>query len=120
MFPFAVPRFVAPLHPNCAVIVIALPSTTGNDLYAMHLKVAIPEVKDWGLNSESIGDIVEALLAVGLNRPQGAPAAPAVAVRMARSLERSMQLLYALAIRMPHVVVSVNSLEIAMLDAIWV
>jgi hypothetical protein len=96
---------------------MTLPSTTGNDLYSVHLKVAIPGSKEWMLNDESNADIIEAILAVGLNRPVGEEEAPVAAVRMARAFERSMQLLYSLSIRAPHVVASVESLEIAMMEA---
>jgi hypothetical protein len=94
---------------------MTLPSTTGNHLYGMHMKVAIPISLTWNLNDESLADIVEGILAVGLNRVDGTPP-HVVAARMARAFERSMQLLYSLAIRAPHVVAKLDTFEAAVMD----
>jgi hypothetical protein len=96
---------------------MTFPDATGNWLYSLHLQVAIPMSKQWQLSVKCHADIIEAILAVGLSRPAGEEEAPVAAVRMARSFERSVQLLYALSIRAPHVVTSVETLENAMRDA---
>lgn len=96
---------------------MTLPSTTGNDLYGLHFRVSIPASRTWTLNDESLGDIIEGIMAVGLNRQDGSCAHWA-ALRMAKAFERSMQLLYALAVRAPHVVRNVKCLEDAMQDSI--
>ena len=82
-------------------------------LYGIHFKVAMPESRCWSLNDETLGDVIEGVMAVGLNRQDGLKA-NVWAVRMARAFERSMQLLYALAIRRPSAARNLRTFEKSM------